>query len=201
MCGREIRHTSEYRWMYHKSTGSYLPPRICNTCEEWGKVEYRIQSSKSERLRIARKNNVIWNPPSERGNGICIPQDEDLQRILWEYGQGGVLFTDGIPDFSPFAEMQVMIGEITPSRNNNIRKAYKRFAKDFAIEDLDGSINIYSVEAQVIRLCKLGCYTWHECNDRKTMQLIPTVIHQYFNHLGGVSEAKRARKKQGKERT
>ncbi len=32
--------------------------------------------------------------------------------------------------------------------------------------------------------------TWHECNDRKTMMLIPTRINSEFTHLGGTSEAK-----------
>jgi len=33
--------------------------------------------------------------------------------------------------------------------------------------------------------------TWHEMNDVKTMQLVPTEINSFFDHLGGVSEAKR----------
>jgi hypothetical protein len=32
--------------------------------------------------------------------------------------------------------------------------------------------------------------TWHECQDRKTMQLIPTAIHDYFRHTGGVAVQK-----------
>ena len=31
-------------------------------------------------------------------------------------------------------------------------------------------------------------YTWHECNDMITMQLIPSVINDYFGHMGGVGE-------------
>ena len=30
--------------------------------------------------------------------------------------------------------------------------------------------------------------TWHECNDEKTMQMIPRVLNSDFGHLGGVSE-------------
>ena len=32
--------------------------------------------------------------------------------------------------------------------------------------------------------------TWHECNDCRTIQLIPSEIHRFFNHLGGISELK-----------
>lgn len=35
--------------------------------------------------------------------------------------------------------------------------------------------------------------TWHECNDGKTMQLIPQAINSDFGHLGGVAETKRKR--------
>ncbi|MCX2822932.1 HNH endonuclease [Bacillus amyloliquefaciens] len=30
--------------------------------------------------------------------------------------------------------------------------------------------------------------TWHELNDVKTMQLVPTKINSEFGHLGGVGE-------------
>ena len=32
--------------------------------------------------------------------------------------------------------------------------------------------------------------TWHECADGKTMQLVPTEIHDACRHSGGVSEMK-----------
>ena len=32
--------------------------------------------------------------------------------------------------------------------------------------------------------------TWHECNDRETMQMIPEAINADFGHLGGVAEVK-----------
>jgi len=30
--------------------------------------------------------------------------------------------------------------------------------------------------------------TWHECNDMRTMQAVPTKINGTFGHLGGVGE-------------
>ena len=32
--------------------------------------------------------------------------------------------------------------------------------------------------------------TWHECPDGKTMQLVPTDIHNACRHSGGVAEMK-----------
>ena len=34
-------------------------------------------------------------------------------------------------------------------------------------------------------------YSWHERNDMKTCDLIPTKINAYFGHLGGVSECRK----------
>jgi len=31
-------------------------------------------------------------------------------------------------------------------------------------------------------------FTWHECNDMRTMQLIPSKINSYFKHMGGAGE-------------
>jgi hypothetical protein len=33
-------------------------------------------------------------------------------------------------------------------------------------------------------------YTWHECCDTKTMQLVSRDIHGFFSHSGGVHECK-----------
>ena len=33
-------------------------------------------------------------------------------------------------------------------------------------------------------------YTWHECKDCKTMQLVPTEVHGNIPHSGGIAETK-----------
>lgn len=35
---------------------------------------------------------------------------------------------------------------------------------------------------------EINNFTWHELNDVKTMQLVPTKINSEFGHLGGVGE-------------
>lgn len=37
-------------------------------------------------------------------------------------------------------------------------------------------------------------YSWHERNDRLQCDLVPTPIHKFFNHSGGISECKLAKK-------
>ena len=34
-------------------------------------------------------------------------------------------------------------------------------------------------------------YSWHERNDMKTCDLVPTKVNDYFGHLGGVAECKK----------
>ncbi|RKW06826.1 HNH endonuclease [Streptococcus sanguinis] len=41
------------------------------------------------------------------------------------------------------------------------------------------------------KLRKQGKFTWHELNDMKTMQLIPSILNSKFGHLGGVAEVKK----------
>ena len=33
-------------------------------------------------------------------------------------------------------------------------------------------------------------YSWHECKDCKTMQLVPIEVHGNIEHKGGISEMK-----------
>ena len=42
----------------------------------------------------------------------------------------------------------------------------------------------------IVAFRKENQLTWHECADGKTMQLIPTAIHDACRHSGGVSEMK-----------
>lgn len=41
-------------------------------------------------------------------------------------------------------------------------------------------------------------FTLHECNDMKTMQMIPYEINKYFKHFGGVGEINLLQRKASK---
>lgn len=45
---------------------------------------------------------------------------------------------------------------------------------------------------EVAQWRKENHYTWHECKDMKTMQKVPSVVHNNIPHSGGISEAKKA---------
>ncbi|MNC40661.1 hypothetical protein D3C76_573820 [compost metagenome] len=67
---------------------------------------------------------------------------------------------------------------------NSFRKADELLAKEW---------NVSWKEVKNWRI--KNKYTWHEMNDRVSMELIPTIINAKFGHLGGVSEVSKLEKK------
>lgn len=57
-----------------------------------------------------------------------------------------------------------------------------KFARQFGMESGEISAKDIKVYREKNKL------TWHELNDVKTMQLLPTKINIEFGHLGGVGE-------------
>ena len=90
-----------------------------------------------------------------------------------------ILFKEGYPDFSGISKGEVQIDEFTSSRADNFTQADEKLSKKCEISPED-----------VATWRKENRYTWHECEDCKTMQLVPSEIHGNVNHFGGVSIAK-----------
>lgn len=162
--------------------------------------------------RIARTPCDFSRWSGKRGESECLPITPETKVVLEKYGQKSVRYSDGIPDFSPFAESTVKIsgmsGDRTSTRtklvdkNNafgraeeyhyrikegNYKQADKITAKVWTETKREGR-SWSSHDVELYR--KQNDLTWHECNDRKTMMLIPTRINSEFTHLGGASEAK-----------
>ncbi|GEC93731.1 HNH endonuclease [Brevibacillus brevis] len=138
-----------------------------------------------------------------RGESLCTlkpPPDPQLKRILDEAGIDGIQYKNAVPDFSPVAKAQVEIeymlgGKGTyggkARRENFIQSDQKlaeqlnnspELARQFGME----SGRISAKDVKVYR--EKNKLTWHELNDVKTMQLVPTNINSTFGHLGGVGE-------------
>jgi hypothetical protein len=69
--------------------------------------------------------------------------------------------------------------EITPDRDKNFAEADKKLAESRRCS-LD----------EIKQMRKDEKLTWHECEDMKTMQLVPRDVHGNTPHSGGVSIAK-----------
>ncbi|WP_369802657.1 HNH endonuclease [Psychrobacillus sp. OK032] len=128
------------------------------------------------------------------------PPDPQVKKILDEAGITGIQYKNGIPDFSPVAKAQVEINYMLGGKGDYGGKARRanftqsdqkladqlnispELARQFEMES--GTISARDIK----KYRELNSFTWHELNDVKTMQLVPTKINSEFGHLGGVGE-------------
>lgn len=158
---------------------------ITNAFNEYpSSYEERIQQTPSEGDR------GIWM--GDRGESLYVPSDTSMQELLSRYNAEGVQYENAMPDFSPFEEAKVQIDKMSPERygeNGNFEQADTKCAELWNFQGKDGKIDW--TPRDVANWRSEHVYTWHECNDMKTCQLIPRDINSYFGHLGGVGECKK----------
>ncbi len=132
-----------------------------------------------------------------RGESLCTlkqPPDSKLKRILDEAGIEGIQYKNGVPDFSPVSKAQVEINYMLggKARVYNFAQADQKLA-----DQLNNSSELarkFGMEPGGITAKDIDKYrtknklTWHEVNDVKIIQLVPTEINKKFGHLGGVGE-------------
>ncbi|MDT2046691.1 HNH endonuclease [Priestia flexa] len=128
------------------------------------------------------------------------PPDPELKRILDEAGIKGIQYKNGVPDFSPVAKAQVEINYMLGGKSvygGKARRANFIQSDQKLAEKLNNSAELarqFGMEPGTIRARDIKKYreinnfTWHELNDVKTMQLVPTKVNSEFGHLGGVGE-------------
>lgn len=164
----------------------------------------KFASSYEARLhQTPSPNNKTVGFEGQRGESKCIlkpPPDPELKKILDEAGINGINYKIGVPDFSPVAKAELeidhMVGGVgsngTKARTANFKQADIKFA-----EQLNNSPELASQFGLTPGKIKAGDIadvreelklTWHELNDGKTIQLVPSEINSKFGHLGGVGE-------------
>ncbi|MBB6716815.1 HNH endonuclease [Clostridium gasigenes] len=128
------------------------------------------------------------------------PPDPQLKKILDEAGIEGIQYKNGVPDFSPVSKAEVEINYMlggkgvngNKARNLNFEQANIELAKQLnkspelakEFDMVAGSIKPSDIEKYRVK----NNLTWHELNDTKTIQLVPTKINSTFGHLGGIGE-------------
>lgn len=128
----------------------------------------------------------------ERGESVFIPNDSEIKEILEEYEIEGIAYEDAIPDFSPCSESTVVIDNMTDNRNgppvegSNFQQCDQKCAEQWNEQCREGKSDWSARDVANWR--REHGYSWHERNDMKTCDLIPTKINAYFGHLGGVGE-------------
>jgi len=157
-------------------------------------------STYEERINHTPVDGERGNWTGERGESDYIPsENSDVKNTLEKFGRDGVEYSNGIPDFEPFSAETVEIENMSDRRlgkGGNFDQADEMCAKKWNEENRDGKNDWTKEDIQDWR--DENGYSWHECNDMKTCQLVPTEINDYFGHLGGVSECKKTNTERSK---
>jgi hypothetical protein len=138
------------------------------------------------------KGNSTWEPNADGIPKSSNPEEKTWGKILKEHGIKGISFKDGYPDFSEVANETVKIDDFSDNRNDNFNQAEKKTADKWNEEGKDGRTDWKASEIKQYR--KDNSLTWHECEDTKTLQLVPSEIHNNIPHTGGISVIKQATK-------
>lgn len=120
-----------------------------------------------------------WVPEGEHVPGKANPENQTWDEILEEHDIDGVTFKDGEPDFKQISKGDVEIEEFSTSRSDNFDKADTALAEQRGCKPED-----------VERWRKENGYTWHEKGDMKTLQKVPSKVHNNIPHQGGIAAAK-----------
>ncbi len=128
----------------------------------------------------------------ERGESTYIPSDEAMKELLAQFGLEGIEYKDGIPDFSKCSACTVEIDNMGSTRygeDGNFAQCDAKAAEQWNKEGRDGKTDWTARDVKKWR--EENGYSWHERNDMKTCDLVPTKVNDYFGHLGGVAECKK----------
>lgn len=152
---------------------------------------YKNEKDISESNSYLPKNDGKWE--GERGNSTWIPdvdkvptgkgsniEGKSWKEILTKYEINGIDFIEGEPNFTEISKGTVKIDDFTENRDKNFIQADQKLAEERKCSP--GEIRKWRQE---------NGYTWHERSDCKTMDLVPSEIHNNIPHSGGISEKKK----------
>lgn len=128
----------------------------------------------------------------ERGRSVFIPASKEIKDILKQYGLEGISYQDAIPDFSKCSACTIEIDNMTERRigaGGNFDQCDHNCADQWNKECRDGRNDWTAGDIRAWR--EANGYSWHERNDMKTCDLIPTKVNDYFGHFGGVGECRK----------
>lgn len=148
-------------------------------------------------LRLPR-NGGVWDGAA--GNSRWIPEKDAVpgsrngtnpEHKSWAqikecYHFEGIPFLRGEADFSEVGKGSVEIKDFSDDRGANFDQA------DEALASQRGC-----APEEVAQWRKENHYTWHECNDCKTMQKVPSEVHGNIPHSGGISVYRAAKLQDG----
>lgn len=162
------------------------------------KINQLAQEISAERSLRLPRNGGIWD--GELGNSKWIPAEDAVpgsrngtnpEHKSWSqikecYHFEGIPFSYGEADFSEVGKGSVEIEDFSDDRGANFDQADEALASQRSC-----------APEEVAQWRKENHYTWHECNDCKTMQKVPSEVHGNIPHSGGISVYKAANLQDG----
>lgn len=143
-----------------------------------------------------------WGQSGEEGTIIG-----DVEKMVNEHRQrngqpqdykfNGVEYKDGEANFGEHCLGEVKMETYSLDRETNFQRARELMAEDLnrrhpeGIKLKDGTTRPYRAsDVKKWMKDKKHPMTWHECQDRTTMQKVPSVLHGNIKHTGGISKEK-----------
>ena len=125
------------------------------------------------------RGDSTWYPNRDETPKKYNPDNKTWDEILDENKIDGVEFQDGEPNFTEASLATVEIDDFTEDRSDNFDQADEELSEQWDCEPGD-----------VAAFRKSDKYTWHECKDCETMEMVPSELHNNIPHRGGVARAK-----------
>ena len=162
------------------------------------KINQLAQEISAERSLLLPRNGGIWDgaignskwipaedavPGSRNGTN---PEHKSWSQIKECYHFEGIPFSHGEANFSEVGKGSVEIEDFSDDRGANFDQADEALA-----------LQRGCAPEEVAQWRKENHYTWHECNDCKTMQKVPSEVHGNIPHSGGISVYKAANLQDG----
>lgn len=136
------------------------------------------------------KGESFWKPDPDKVPSQSNPDGKTWGEIFEDNGIEEIEFKDGYPDFSPISKGDVEVDNFTADRSKNFAQADSKLAEQWAQEGKDGKTDWTAKDVREWR--KENNHTWHEHQDCKTMQLVPSEVHNNVPHEGGICEVKKS---------
>ena len=162
------------------------------------KINQLVQEISAERSLRLPRNGGIWD--GAIGNSKWIPAEDAVpgsrngtnpEHKSWSQIKEcshfeGIPFSHGEANFSEVGKGSVEIEDFSDDRGANFDQADEALA-----------LQRGCAPEEVAQWRKENHYTWHECNDCKTMQKVPSEVHGNIPHSGGISVYKAANLQDG----